>query len=189
MEVGKKRELCCSCKCPFPQDIERILLVGSADQLLIDLLCNIYPAKKSMIKAPGGAAKNLRRFIRRKCYPAFIDFGGDFDIQMPFQKQPIPTRAAILNALCYFQFHTLPSVHWNGADEGLLRTEPIGVDSEGFSYWYFSGLRLYRSKDELWETACHSISDWTDLVSSYLLSDNEDDQGLGKSLEAVRTKM
>lgn len=175
------------------EDVELLVLKGkvssgySIDDFLIDLLSRIYKSKASEVRKDYSTM--LRRFIRNKCWPIDVDLGDDVDIRTPFRKQPIQTQVKILHSLCYFQFHPEMGNYthfFDNADEGLLRTEAVGVDSKNFSYWYFSGNRLYRSKGEKWEIVCYNAKDWVKLMLSLFASKNEQEKLLFNQLKELR---
>lgn len=159
----------------------------SCDTLIGHLLSTMYSKKKALMEHTRGLYVLLRRFFRKICIPNYVDFGDDFDIEAPFHKQSIRTRAKILYHLCYFQFQFRDTSEiWRDCDEDFRRTEPVGVDSSGYSYWYFWGKRLYRSKGELWEVACYNFYEWNDIISKLKLSAKEDDIELAKALRSLR---
>ena len=96
--------------------------------------------------------KYLKQLLQTKKEEA-IEEEVEYRFENPFEVQEekdysdlnLKEKVVVLNQLCEFRLEA-PDVaeRVKNLDAASLRVEPLGVDSEGTTLWYFYGTRLYR---------------------------------------------
>lgn len=97
----------------------------------------------------------------------------------------------------------VPSI-FNKLQSESLRVDPLGYDSQGSTYWYFYGTRLYRedkltavqlkkskktlptgsnNSNTVWQVICFTEEDWYNLASKFKNSKSAKERALYKTLE------
>lgn len=124
-----------------------------------------------------------------------MDLGDDFDIYTELVDLPVRNQVLLLHSLCYLRLEpetenceTRNVFRSECADS--YRAEPLGEDSQRNSYWYFSGMRLYKdefiSEDErLWSVVCFNEEDWVTLSSEFETSRNANEKTLYANLQEM----
>ena len=69
----------------------------------------------------------------------------DRDEKVDYEELGLKEKVIVLNQLCEFRLEASDvAERVKNLDAASLRVEPLGVDSEGTTLWYFYGTRLYR---------------------------------------------
>eukprot|EP00047_Mylnosiga_fluctuans_P009449 m.11472 g.11472 ORF g.11472 m.11472 type:complete len:824 (+) comp2634_c0_seq1:91-2562(+) len=136
--------------------------------------------------------------------------------RMQYRWISVREKVILLHNLCEWRFCDAEDTQFGGAvqnivkdmDADVLRLEPKGKDRQGRTYWYFSGMRLYREgiarrsskkrktddptaeffalpedKDEApWEIVCNTVEDWTDLFEELPTKGTAPEAVLGRVL-------
>lgn len=137
---------------------ESLLLLGTDDesnklvhQLVIKLLQGCLPMYRKRI-TPENYSKYLKQLLQTKKEEA-VEEGIEYRFENPFDETEdkeyadldLKEKVLVLNQLCEFRLEA-PDVaeRVKNLDAASLRVEPLGIDSEGTTLWYFYGTRLYR---------------------------------------------
>lgn len=125
-----------------------------------------------------------------------------------FQLLPLRTKVSILWNLCDFRLdqEDVPE-QLNRLETDSVRVDPLGHDSNGSTYWYFYGTRLYREDkvkassstanqpkkrkkdqengvngtikgDSNWQVICFTEEDWQKLADKFAKSTNKHERTL-----------
>ena len=97
-------------------------------------------------------SKYLKQLLQSKKEDAEEDsttykFDNPFDEKddLGYEELALKDKVAVLNQLCEFRLEAADvAERVKNLDAASLRVEPLGVDSEGTTLWYFYGTRLYR---------------------------------------------
>jgi len=137
---------------------ESLLLLGADDesnklvhQLVIKLLQGCLPMYRKRITQEN-YSQYLKQLLQTKSEEA-LEEGFEYRFENPFVQAEdkeygdldLKEKVLVLNQLCEFRLEA-PDVaeRVKNLDAASLRVEPLGVDSEGTTLWYFYGTRLYR---------------------------------------------
>jgi len=137
---------------------ESLLLLGADDesnklvhQLVIKLLQGCLPMYRKRITQEN-YSQYLKQLLQTKSEEA-LEEGFEYRFENPFVQVEdkeygdldLKEKVLVLNQLCEFRLEA-PDVaeRVKNLDAASLRVEPLGVDSEGATLWYFYGTRLYR---------------------------------------------
>jgi len=137
---------------------ESLLLLGADDesnklvhQLVIKLLQGCLPMYRKRITQEN-YSQYLKQLLQTKSEEA-LEEGFEYKFENPFVQAEdneygdldLKEKVLVLNQLCEFRLEA-PDVaeRVKNLDAASLRVEPLGVDSEGTTLWYFYGTRLYR---------------------------------------------
>lgn len=121
-----------------------------------------------------------------------------------FQLLPLRTKVRVLWNLCDFRLdqEDVPE-QLNRLETDSVRVDPIGHDSNGSTYWYFFGTRLYR-EDKVkgaaastssaaqpkkrkknqetdisnWQVVCFTEDDWQKLTDKFSKATNRNERAL-----------
>jgi len=144
---------------------ESLLLLGTEDdcdqlvfQLVISLLQGCLPSFKKRINKEN-FNKYLRQFLLTKKEEAeeenqeyYFDnpFAEDEEAERNFSELELRDKVRVLHHLCELRLDA-PDVgeRVKNLEGASLRVEPLGVDSEGTTLWYFYGTRLYKEEKSL----------------------------------------
>jgi len=137
---------------------ESLLLLGADDdtdqlvrQLVVKLLQGCLPMYRKRITSQN-YSKYLKQLLQSKKEDAEEDsttykFDNPFDEKddLGYEELALKDKVAVLNQLCEFRLEAADvAERVKNLDAASLRVEPLGVDSEGTTLWYFYGTRLYR---------------------------------------------
>lgn len=121
-----------------------------------------------------------------------------FNSDVDFQSLPLRTKIINLHLLCDIRLDS-PDVQqiFGRLESESLRVEPLGYDSNGSTYWYFYGTRLYRedrctvgqqkragqssqqnTADTVWQVICFTEEDWNNLVIKLEKTRNKKERAL-----------
>merc|ERR1712129_645199 len=97
-------------------------------------------------------SKYLKQLLQSKKEDAEEDsttykFDNPFDEKddLSYEELALKDKVSVLNQLCEFRLEAADvAERVKNLDAASLRVEPLGVDSEGTTLWYFYGTRLYR---------------------------------------------
>lgn len=200
IEVRGKKPVAATLILKYLQCLERILLNRGTDEvsgftihdIVVPLLRGIYKAQRSEILSDC-YGKMLRRFIRKKCLPISMDLGDDFDIYTELVDLPVRNQVLLLHSLCYLRLEPELEnceVLFRSECADSYRAAPLGEDSKRNSYWYFSGLRLYKDEfisenERLWSVVCFNEEDWVRLSSKLETSRNANEKALYANLQEM----
>lgn len=137
---------------------ESLLLHGTDDesnklvhQLVVKLLQGCLPMYRKRITQEN-YSKYLKQLLQTKKEEA-LEEGLEYRFENPFEDCEekeygdlnLKEKVLVINQLCEFRLEA-PDVaeRVKNLDAASLRVEPLGVDSEGTTLWYFYGTRLYR---------------------------------------------
>merc|ERR1711892_1191765 len=135
-----------------------LLLLGADDesnklvhQLVIKLLQGCLPMYRKRITQEN-YSQYLKQLLQTKSEEA-LEEGFEYRFENPFVQAEdkeygdldLKEKVLVLNQLCEFRLEA-PDVaeRVKNLDAASLRVEPLGVDSEGTTLWYFYGTRLYK---------------------------------------------
>lgn len=121
-------------------------------QLVVKLLQGCLPMYRKRI-TPQNYSKYLKQLLQSKKEDAEEDsvqykFENPFDERdekVDYEELGLKEKVIVLNQLCEFRLEASDvAERVKNLDAASLRVEPLGVDSEGTTLWYFYGTRLYR---------------------------------------------
>lgn len=137
---------------------ESLLLMGTPDdelrlvhQLMVKLLIGCLPMYKKNIKEEN-YSMYLRQFLQTKQEEAEED-GIEYRFTNPFQEDEVldfteldlREKVRVLHQLCEVRLEAADVADKvKKLEAASLRVDPLGTDSEGTTFWYFYGTRLYQ---------------------------------------------
>jgi len=137
---------------------ESLLLMGTPDdelrlvhRLMVKLLIGCLPMYKKNIKEEN-YSMYLRQFLQTKQEEAEED-GIEYRFMNPFQEEDMQDfseldlrdKVRVLHQLCEVRLEAADVADKvKKLEAASLRVDPLGTDSEGTTFWYFYGTRLYQ---------------------------------------------
>jgi len=198
------------------QNNDDIFIASLVDRLMVRLLIGCLPMYASKIH-DGNYTLYLKQLLQSKQEEAEEE-GHQFDFENPFEVCEVEEFEDLSVSDKVKVIHQLTEIRLQCDDvsekfkdlepEGL-RVEPLGVDSNNVTYWYFYGTRLYKevqpskkkrpkkkgkeepdsdSRDEAeeetpgWHLAASAESQWVDLTNKLKKSKKKQDKELYETL-------
>ncbi|KAJ3367309.1 cat eye syndrome chromosome region, candidate 2 [Kappamyces sp. JEL0680] len=112
-----------------------------------------------------------------------VFFAVDLSKPLPkYSSLSLETRVLLLHFICEMQLdkpdNFKPYNDHSEYEATSWRVEPIGTDSNGYTYWVFDDARLYKEKKKEWTLVCCTEEEWVSFPQQFQDSKSTADKAL-----------
>jgi len=180
----------------FSEDLENLFLSRNEDGLLVEIIMKLLKG----LRFKGVNRSNWKKYLSEFGDLLVVEYE-IFD-ENPlkdgnnFWALPMKSKILIIQELCQCQMEDNEDIKTQlksdekGNNLDNYRVDPLGCDSNNYSYYYFEDSRLYREKlsskgkpiNDTWEMVCSQLDEWEDFCSNLAKSKYSEDRKFARML-------